>query len=159
MTKRVLAIGIDPAFLDFSSFPQFTPEMFRQHIDSQIDRVRALGYDVTLCLVDLGDTAEAVTATALGAGTFDCVLIGAGLREGREHVVLLEKIVNLVHRLANGRDLLQHDAIRHGRGRAALDQAIGPPAPQGCAQPIRSPPRHASLLQINEGQRSYVSLV
>ena len=53
-----------------------------------------------MCLVDLGDTAEAVTATALGAGTFDCVLIGAGLREGREHVVLLEKIVNLVHRLA-----------------------------------------------------------
>ena len=29
-----------------------------------------------MCLVDLGDTAEAVTATALGAGTFDCVLIG-----------------------------------------------------------------------------------
>ncbi len=98
--KKVLAIGIDPSFLDFSALPQFTPELFRQHIDAQIERVRALGYDVTLCLIDLGDTAESVTADALRRTAFDCVLIGAGLRLPPERLLLFEKILNLVHTLA-----------------------------------------------------------
>jgi len=100
MARKVLAIGIDPVFVDFSAMPQFSPEMFGRYIDDQLDRVRALGYDVTLCLIDLGDTAEAVVAAALGASDADCVVIGAGLREGRERVVLFERIVNLVRRLA-----------------------------------------------------------
>ena len=98
--KKVLAIGIDPSFVDFSALPQFTPELFRQHIDSQVDRVRALGYDVTLCLIDLGDTAETVVADGLRAVAFDCVLIGAGLRPPPERLLLFEKVLNLVHRLA-----------------------------------------------------------
>jgi hypothetical protein len=100
MAKKVLAIGIDPIFVDCSAMPQFTAEMFRQHIDAQIERVRELGYDVTPCLIDLGDTAEEVTATALEAGTFDCIVIGAGLRQGNDRLILFEKIINLVHRLA-----------------------------------------------------------
>jgi hypothetical protein len=100
MPKKVLAIGIDPAFVDFTTMPQFSPEMFRSYIDAQIERVRALGYDVTSCLVDLGDTAEAVTTKALKAEKFDCVLIGAGLRQPGERVILFEKIINLIHGLA-----------------------------------------------------------
>jgi hypothetical protein len=100
MSKRVLAIGIDPVFVDFTAMPQFTPEMFRNFIDTQLDRVRASGYDVTSCLIDLGDTAEGVTAQALKSGQFDCVLIGAGLRQPGERLLLFEKIVNLVHELA-----------------------------------------------------------
>lgn len=101
MTKKtVLAIGIDPAFVDFAAFPQFTPEMFRGFIDTQIERVRSLGYDVASCLIDLGDTAEAVTSEALKSGNFDCVLIGAGLRQPPERLLLFEKIVNLIHQLA-----------------------------------------------------------
>jgi hypothetical protein len=98
--KTVLAIGIDPALVDFTAMPQFTPEMFRSYIDAQIERVRGMGYDVTSCLIDLGDTAEAVTAEALKSGNFDCVLIGAGLRQPPERLLLFEKIINLIHRLA-----------------------------------------------------------
>ena len=47
MPKRVLAIGIDPVFVDFTAMPQFNAEMFRSFIDAQLDRVRASGYDVT----------------------------------------------------------------------------------------------------------------
>jgi hypothetical protein len=96
--KTVLAIGIDPVFVDFTALPQFTPEMFRSYIDAQLERVRGMGYDVTSCLI--GDTAEAVTAEALKSHRFDCVLIGAGLRLPPERLVLFEKIVNLIHRLA-----------------------------------------------------------
>ena len=98
--KSVLAIGIDPALVDYTALPQFTPQMFRSYIDAQIERVRGMGYDVTSCLIDLGDTAEAVTAEALKSGDFDCVLIGAGLRQPPERLLLFERIINLIHRLA-----------------------------------------------------------
>jgi len=98
--KTVLAIGIDPVFVDYTALPQFTPEMFRSYIDGQIERVRGLGYDVTSCLIDLGDTAQAVTADALNSRDFDCVLIGAGLRQSPERLLLFETIINLIHRLA-----------------------------------------------------------
>ena len=98
--KSVLAIGIDPVLVDFTALPQFTPEMFRSYIDAQIERVRGMGYDVTSCLIDLGDTAEAVTAAALKSRDFDCVLIGAGLRQPPERLLLFEKIINVIHRLA-----------------------------------------------------------
>jgi hypothetical protein len=100
LTKKVLAIGIDPAFVDFTTMPQFTPDMSRSYIDAQLERVRAAGFSVTSCLIDLGDTAEAVTANALASETFDCVLIGAGLRQPGERLLLFEKIINLVHELA-----------------------------------------------------------
>ena len=100
MPKKVLAVGIDPAFVDFTTMPQFTPEMFRSYVDAQIERVRGLGYDVTSCLIDLGDTAEAVATKALQSQRFDCVLIGAGLRQPGERLMLFEKLINLIHRLA-----------------------------------------------------------
>ena len=102
MPKKVLAIGIDPVFVDFTAMPQFTPAMFQCHIDAQLERLRAAGFDVESCLIDLGDTAEAVATRALQAQDFDCVLIGAGLRLPGERVVLFEKILNLIHRHAPG---------------------------------------------------------
>jgi hypothetical protein len=100
MPRKVLAVGIDPVFVDFTTMPQFNPEMFQSYIDAQLERVRALGYDVTSCLIDLGDTAEAVATKALQSQRFDCVLIGAGLRQPGERLMLFEKLINLIHRLA-----------------------------------------------------------
>jgi hypothetical protein len=99
-TKKVLAIGIDPAFVDFSALPQFTPEMFRHYIESQLARLGDAGYDVVSCLIDRGDTAEAVIVAALTSNSFDAVLIGAGLRQPGDMLLLFEKVINLVHRLA-----------------------------------------------------------
>ena len=100
MATTVLAIGLDPAFVDFSAFPQLTPELIRNYIDAQIDQLRTHGYEAEACLVDLGDTAEQVVVSALQSKRFDCVVIGAGLREPAAQLLLFEKILNLVHRLA-----------------------------------------------------------
>ncbi len=100
MAKRVLAIGIEPVHADYSAFPQLTPELIGFYIEAQLQRLRDLGYDVTSCLIDLGETAEAVVAAELRGGRLDCVVIGAGLREPKEHLLLFEKVLNLVHRLA-----------------------------------------------------------
>jgi ribosomal protein S12 methylthiotransferase accessory factor YcaO len=78
--KSVLAIGVDPALVDFSALPQLTPELVRSYIDAQIERLRDAGFEVTSCLVNLGETAEAVAAQALQSTRVDCVVIGAGLR-------------------------------------------------------------------------------
>jgi hypothetical protein len=94
MTKRVLAIGLDPKFADFTQFPQLTPALIGAFIDSQLARVRALGYEVDSCLVDLGETAE-----SLAAKEYDCVMIGAGLSAASQ-LLLFEKVLNLVHERA-----------------------------------------------------------
>jgi hypothetical protein len=99
MTKRVLALGLDPKFVELKETPQFTPELVRAFIDSQLARVRALGYEVDSCLVDLGETAAEVVAQRLAGRPFDCVLIGAGLRSP-EQKLLFEELLNLVHALA-----------------------------------------------------------
>jgi len=98
--KTVLAIGLDPVFVDFTAIPQFTPDMFRSFIDTQLDRLRDLSFDAVSCLIDTGETAEAVTTAVLRSASYDCVVIGAGLRLPPERLMLFEKIINLVHALA-----------------------------------------------------------
>ncbi|EJN14582.1 hypothetical protein PMI42_01872 [Bradyrhizobium sp. YR681] len=100
MAKRVLAIGIEPGSADDSAFPQFTPELVRSYIEAQLSRLCDAGYEVTSCLIDLDLTAEAAVAAALREERFDCVVIGAGLREPKQRLLLFEKVLNLVHRLA-----------------------------------------------------------
>ena len=98
--KAVLAIGLDPAFVDLSATPQFTPELVRRCIDAEMERVRALGFDVVSCLVDRGETAAATVEAALRGRRFDCVVIGAGLRQPAECLPRFEKVLNQVHALA-----------------------------------------------------------
>jgi hypothetical protein len=99
--KNVLAIGIEPAFADSTAFPQLTPELIRNYVNAQIEQLRAEGFDADGCLIDLGDTAEQVATMALRSKRFDCVVIGAGLREPPLRLLLFEKIINLVHALAS----------------------------------------------------------
>lgn len=97
MTKKtVLAIGIDPSLVDYSAFPGITAELVSHFIETQIGKLRALGYDAGSCLIDLGETAEAVARAALASRPPGCVVIGAGLREPPERLLLFEKILNLV---------------------------------------------------------------
>ena len=95
----VLALGLDPVFVDPQAMGGLSPAIVRAFIDSQLDRVRAAGYEVESCLVDLGATAEAVLTEHLRRRSFDCVLIGAGLH-APERVLLFEKLLNQVHAVA-----------------------------------------------------------
>lgn len=99
MAKRVLAIGLDPKFADFSQFPHLTPALIGAFIEAQLARVRELGYEVDSCLVDLGETADMVVTKSLAAKEYDCVMFGAGLSAASQ-LLLFEKILNLVHERA-----------------------------------------------------------
>ena len=93
---RVLAVGLDPSFVDPRSMGGLDPALVRSFIESQLDRVRSLGYEVDNCLVDAGAAAERVLESHLRDAVFDCVLIGAGLR-APEHLMLFEKLLNIAH--------------------------------------------------------------
>jgi hypothetical protein len=97
-------LGLDPEFADFSKLPGLTPALIRQFIGAQLQRLTDLGYEVVSCLVDTGASAAEVTLDALKNRQFDCVLIGAGLREP-EHLLLFERLLNIVHTYAPGAKL------------------------------------------------------
>ena len=59
--------------------------------------LRGLGYEVELCLTDLGETAEAFVLDRLRQKQFDCILIGAGVRTISKYFILFEKLINVVH--------------------------------------------------------------
>lgn len=92
----VLAIGLDPHVADLTSMPGLTPELVQNYIDSQLERIRGLRYEVDSCLVDSGATAEGVLKDYLSKRAYDCVMIGAGLR-APERLILFERLLNLVH--------------------------------------------------------------
>jgi hypothetical protein len=98
--KSVLVVGLDPALIDFSK-PGYPPGMNTAKVLSGIksseEELTRLGYSVQTCLIDFGETAEAVVESQLKQKRFDCVMIGAGVRTNPSNFLLFEKLVNVVH--------------------------------------------------------------
>ena len=105
MAKGVLIIGLDPAPIDFSdpayaAFPGMDAGKVRAALDADKATLVALGYDAELCLTDFGETAGAVVEEQLKRTSYDCVLIGAGVRTVPRHFALFERLINVVHECA-----------------------------------------------------------
>jgi hypothetical protein len=100
--KRVLAVGLHPDYVDFSKvpIPGLTAPTLMASLDAEKAKLTDLGYDVRMCLIDDGKTAETVVAEALARGDIDCVMIGAGVRTLPPHFLLFEKLINVLHRHA-----------------------------------------------------------
>jgi hypothetical protein len=71
MSKQIIAIGLDPACVDLVS-----------------------------CLLNGDDAAEAITTQHLKSRRFDCVVIGAGLRDSKQQMLLFERVINTIHKQA-----------------------------------------------------------
>jgi len=83
--------------VDLSAHPGLTPELVRAFIETQLDRVRAMGYEVVSCFLNGERSSEAeAVAEQLRARHFDCVMIGAGLRDPA-WLLLFEQVINAVH--------------------------------------------------------------
>ena len=103
MTKpKVLTVGLEPSLINFAdpayaAFPGMTADKVMAGLNRDVASLEALGYDAAMCLVDFGETAEAVLRAALTNNAYDCIVIGAGVRLIAQNTPLFEKLVNIVH--------------------------------------------------------------
>jgi hypothetical protein len=102
MTVTAIQIGLDPDVIDYSSpdfaqFPGLSKEALRTANDENVAALRAAGYDVDNCLIDMGDAGAQEARRRLEAKRYDAVLIGAGVRLVAANTLLFEAIVNAAH--------------------------------------------------------------
>lgn len=100
MKKKILMLGLHPDVVDFTELPGLSHQKLTHSLKMQEKSLNDLGFDARWCLVDLGETAEAVVTAALTSQPYDVVLIGAGVRTIPARFALFEKLINLVHELA-----------------------------------------------------------
>ena len=95
--KSVLIIGFEPTLLDYATIPDLDAAKVTAALKADEAHLRGLGYEVELCLIDLGKTAETVVLDRLKQKQFNCILIGAGVRTIPDYFILFEKLINVVH--------------------------------------------------------------
>lgn len=100
--KKVLFLGIDPKLIDvnLATTTGWDANRVKEVAQEANNKLTELGFEVQNCLVDLGETAESVVSDTLTRESFECIMIGAGVRILPQHTVLFEKIINAVHQKA-----------------------------------------------------------
>jgi hypothetical protein len=103
--KSVLFVGQQPETVDFSD-PSLPPGLDAAQIQAGIavamQQMAERGWHADLCLVRPDETAAAELERQLATTTYDCVVIGGGIRVPARSLLLFETLVNVVHRSAPG---------------------------------------------------------
>ena len=98
---RVLFVGQKPDTVDFSDPalpPGFNAEKIQAGIDLAAKRIAEKGWQGDICMIS-PDEPGLVTLTAqLAKTSYDCVVIGGGLRMPPKSLLLFESVVNAVHK-------------------------------------------------------------
>ena len=100
---RVLLVGLQPEAVDYSD-PALPPAMDAKKIWAGIDlalkQMTDRGWQADVCLIQPDATAGPALERRLSATTYDCVVIGAGVRLPPKNLLLFETILNTVHKAA-----------------------------------------------------------
>jgi hypothetical protein len=102
---RVVLIGYEPETVDFSDPalpPGTTPEKVHAGIAVAIKQFAERGWEGDVCLVRPDETAGPAVERHLTSKSYDCVVIGAGMRLPPRGLALFEAVVNAVHKAAPG---------------------------------------------------------
>jgi hypothetical protein len=102
---RVLLLGYDPETVDFSD-PALPPGMTAEKIHAAIavamKQFAERGWEADLGLIRPDQTAGPTVERLLALKSYDCVIIGAGVRVPPRGLVLFEAVINAIHRAAPG---------------------------------------------------------
>jgi hypothetical protein len=101
---RVLLVGLKPEAVDYSD-PALPAGMNAEKIQTAIDlglkQMTDRGWRAEACLIEHDAIAgPAAVERRLSATTYDCVVVGAGVRLPPKSLLLFEAIVNAVHKTA-----------------------------------------------------------
>src|ERR1700722_18323357 len=98
---RVLLVGYDPGTVDFSN-PALPPGMTAEKISAGIaltlKQMTDRGWDADACLIRPDNSATPTIGRHLASASYDCVVIGAGVRLPPQGLTLFEAVVNAVHK-------------------------------------------------------------
>jgi hypothetical protein len=95
---RVLMIGIKPEAVDTSDPdlpPDLTHEKIAAGIEATLADMKSRGWKTGFCSILTGDSAEETIADSLSE-SWDCIVIGGGIRIPASGLHLFERIVNVV---------------------------------------------------------------
>jgi hypothetical protein len=102
---RVLLLGYDPETVDFSDPalpPGMTAEKIRAGIAVAMNQFAERGWEGDVGLIRPDDTAAPTVERQLASKSYDCVVIGAGVRLPPRGLALFEAVINAVHKAAPG---------------------------------------------------------
>jgi hypothetical protein len=102
-TKRVLFVGQQPETVDFSDPalpPGFDAEKIHAGIAVGMEHLAERGWQADLCLVPPDESATEMLELQLATHSYDCVVIGGGIRIPPSSLLLFERLLNAVHKSA-----------------------------------------------------------
>jgi hypothetical protein len=100
---RVLLLGYDPEFVDFSDPalpPGMTVEKVHAGIAVAMKQFAVRGWDADVGFIRPDETAGPTVEHQLASKSYDCVVIGAGVRLPPRGLALFEAVINAVRRAA-----------------------------------------------------------
>ena len=95
---RVLLIGIDPVAVDGSDPdlpPGVTSDKIAAGVEATLADMKARGWIGAFCAILPDDSAETTIAAFL-IESWDCIVIGGGIRVPPSNLMLFERVVNAV---------------------------------------------------------------
>ena len=101
--KQVLFVGQEPETVDFSDPalpPGFNAEKIHAGIAAGMKQMSERGWHADLCLVRPDESASSTVEGKLAAATYDCIVIGGGIRIPPKSLLLFETLINVVHKSA-----------------------------------------------------------
>ena len=102
---RVLLLGYDPETVDFTDPalpPGMTVEKVHAGIAVAMRQFAERGWEADLGLIRPDETAVPAVVSMLGSKSYQCVVVGAGVRLPPRGIALFEAVVNAIHRAAPG---------------------------------------------------------
>ena len=103
--KRVLLVGYAPETVDFSDPalpPGMSVEKVRAGIEVALKQFAARGWEADVGFIRPDETAGPTVERQLASTSYDCVVIGAGVRLPPRRIEVFEAVLNAVHKGAPG---------------------------------------------------------
>ena len=102
---RVLFVGYDPETVDFSD-PALPPGMTAEKVHAGIavamKQFAERGWQADLAFIRPDETAGPAVERQLASTSYDCVVIGAGVRLPPKRIAIFEAVINAIHQGAPG---------------------------------------------------------
>ena len=102
---RVLLLGYAPENLDFSD-PAFPPGMTAEKVHAGVavamKQFAERGWEAEVCLIQPDATAGPAAERHLASKSYDCVVVGGGVRLATNGLALFEVVINAIRKAAPG---------------------------------------------------------